>query len=187
MNAAVFFDRDGTIIVEKCYLSDPKDIEFYPGVQRALRRLRESGFKLIMVTNQSGIGRGYFTWDQLASVHRFIGKELEREGVRIDKIYVAPGTPDDPGRGRKPSPEFLFDARDELGIDLSRSYMVGDKAIDLECGRKAGVKKSVLVRTGYGAGLERAQPEQIPPAVVLDDFPAVADWILQVWENTRDS
>ena len=95
----------------------------------------------------------------------------------IEKIYFAPEAPEQPGRGRKPSPQFLFDARDEFGIDLSQSYLIGDKLIDLECGWNAGVKKSLLVRTGYGAGWERAADIRTRAAVV-DDLFAAAEWIL---------
>ncbi|MGA3267207.1 MAG: HAD hydrolase-like protein, partial [Verrucomicrobiota bacterium] len=83
-----------------------------------------------------------------------------------------------PGRGRKPSPQFLLDARDEFGVDLSQSWLIGDKLADLECGWNAGVKKCILVRTGYGAELERARPEKIKRAVVVDDLAQAAEWIL---------
>jgi D-glycero-D-manno-heptose 1,7-bisphosphate phosphatase len=104
---------------------------------------------------------------------------LARSGVRFEKVYVAPEAPEMPSRGRKPSPQFLFDARDEFGLDLSRCHMVGDKLIDLECGWNAGVKKSILVRTGYGAKLERKTPEALKPAVMVDDLTGAADWILK--------
>ena len=84
-------------------------------------------------------------------VHAALTKMLAAEGVRLEKIYVAPEAPDAPSRGRKPSPQFLLDARDEFQIDLSQSYFIGDKLIDLQCGWNAGVKKSILVRTGYGS------------------------------------
>ena len=99
--------------------------------------------------------------------------------MRFEKIYIAPEAPDQPSRGRKPSPQFLFDARDEFGLNLAESFMVGDKLIDLECGWNAGVKKSILVRTGYGAELERMSPQQLKNAVVVDDLRGVADWILE--------
>jgi D-glycero-D-manno-heptose 1,7-bisphosphate phosphatase len=97
--------------------------------------------------------------------------------VRFEKIYIAPEAPDQPSRGRKPSPQFLFDARDEFNLNLAESFMVGDKLIDLECGWNAGVKKSILVRTGYGAELEPAAPDHFARAIV-DGLPEMADWIL---------
>jgi D-glycero-D-manno-heptose 1,7-bisphosphate phosphatase len=129
-----------------------------------------------MVTNQSGVGRGYFSLEDVERVHRRIKEELAAGGAQLEKIYIAPEAPDKPSRGRKPSPEFLFDARDEFGIDLAQSYMIGDKAIDLECGWNAGVARSILVRTGYGAKVERESG--LEKAVVVDDLAAAAEWIL---------
>ena len=148
MNRAVFLDRDGTIIEEKHYLHRPEEVVIFAGAAPALKRLQSAGFKLIIVSNQSGVGRGYFTLADLESVNRHLCAELGRHGVRIDKIYFSPEAPDQPSRGRKPSPQFLFDARDEFALDLGQSYMIGDKLLDLECGWNAGVRKCLLVRTG---------------------------------------
>ena len=179
MKRAIFLDRDGTLIAEKNYLSRPEEVEIFPGAVAALKRLADAGFRLFVVTNQSGIGRGYFTMADAERVNAHIADELAREGVRFEKVYVAPEAPDQPSRGRKPSPQFLFDARDEFGLELAESFMVGDKLIDLECGWNAGVKLSLLVRTGYGAKLELKSPEQLTRARVLDGLTEVADWILQ--------
>ena len=179
MNRARFLDRDGTLIAEKNYLSRPEEVEIFAGVGAALKRLADAGFRLFVVTNQSGIGRGYFTLADAERVNAHVAQELAREGVRFEKVYIAPEAPDQPSRGRKPSPQFLFDARDEFGLDLAESFMVGDKLIDLECGWNAGVKKSLLVRTGYGAKLELNSPEPLTRAVVVDGLTEVADWILQ--------
>src|SRR5438874_1267534 len=165
MHAAVFLDRDGTLIVDKDYLSRPEEVVMLPGVGDALRKLQRAGFKLFVVSNQSGVGRGYFTMADVGKVNERICDELEKEGVRFEKIYVAPEAPDQPSRGRKPSPQFLFDARDEFQLDLSCSYVIGDKLIDLECGWNAGVKKSLLIRTGYGADLERKSPAELATAI----------------------
>lgn len=174
----MFLDRDGTLNVERNYLSDPAQLELLPGVPAALKRLQDAGFRLFIVTNQSGIGRGYYTEADLHRVNARLLELLAPHGVRFEKIYFAPEAPEQPGRGRKPSPQFLFDARDEFGLDLARSYMVGDKLADLECGWNAGVKRSILVRTGYGAEVEKHDPAELARAVVLDDLPAVAEWIL---------
>ena len=133
----------------------PKTWKFFPATPAGLKRLADAGFKLFIVSNQSGVGRGYFTLADVERVNEHLCRELARDGVRFEKIYIAPEAPDQPSRGRKPSPQFLFDARDEFGLDLAQSFMIGDKLIDLECGWNAGVKKSILVRTGYGAELER--------------------------------
>jgi D-glycero-D-manno-heptose 1,7-bisphosphate phosphatase len=178
MNGAVFVDRDGTLIREAEYLSRVEGVVILPGAGAALTRLQDAGFKLFIVSNQSGVGRGYFTMAEVEAVHRHLVGEFAREGVRFEKIYVAPEAPDQPSRGRKPSPQFLFDARDEFGVDLSRSYMIGDKLIDLECGWNAGVRRSLLVRTGYGVELERQARESLSRATVVDDLTAAAAWIL---------
>lgn len=183
MNRAIFLDRDGTLIVEKNYLHRPEDVEVFPGTGAALKKLGAAGFQLFIVTNQSGIGRGYFTLAQAEAANARVTEILARDGVRFEKIYLAPEAPDQPSRGRKPSPQFLFDARDEFGVDLAQSFMVGDKLIDLECGWNAGVKQSILVRTGYGAKQERESREHISRAVVVDDLSGLAEWILSVKRN----
>ena len=178
MNRAIFLDRDGTLIVEKNYLHKPEDVEIFPGVGAALKRLSDAGYKLIMVTNQAGVGRGYYTMADVEKVHAHLAAEFARDGVRFEKIYVAPEPPGAPSYGRKPKPQFLFDARDEFGLDLAQSFIVGDKLLDVECGWNAGVKKSLLVRTGYGAELERTEPAALARAVVVDGIPEAAAWIL---------
>jgi D,D-heptose 1,7-bisphosphate phosphatase len=178
MNRAIFLDRDGTLIVEKNYLHRPEDVEVFPGAGAALKKLSDAGFKLLVVTNQSGIGRGYFTMADAESVNARVNQELARAGVHFEKTYIAPEAPDQPSRVRKPSPQFLFDARDEFNLNLAESYMVGDKLIDLECGWNAGVKKSILVRTGYGAGVERDNAEQIKRAIIVNGLTEMVDWIL---------
>ena len=179
MDRAVFLDRDGTMIVEKNYLCRPEDVQIFPATPVGLKQLCDAGFKLFIVSNQSGIGRGYFTFADAERVNEHLCRELARHGVRLEKIYLAPEAPDQQSHGRKPSPQFLFDARDEFHVDLAQSYMIGDKLADLECGWNAGVKKSILVRTGYGAELERESPEKISRAVVVDDLTGAAEWILR--------
>jgi D-glycero-D-manno-heptose 1,7-bisphosphate phosphatase len=178
MRPAVFFDRDGTLIEERHYLSRPEDVAVFPGAGPALSRLRGAGFRLFIVSNQSGVGRGYFTLDDVDRVNERVCREFEAHGVTFDKIYIAPEAPDQPSRGRKPSPRFLFDARDEFGLDLARSYVVGDKRIDLECGWNAGVNRALLVRTGYGAEVERSARGGPGAAVVVDNLGQAVDWIL---------
>src|SRR5208282_4682859 len=185
MKPAVFLDRDGTLIAEKNYLRRPEDVVILPGAAAGLQRLGGAGFQLFIVSNQSGVGRGYCTLADVERVNEHLHGELARAGVRLEKVYFAPEAPDQPSRGRKPSPQFLFDARDEFGVDLAQSYMIGDKLIDLECGWNAGVKQSILVRTGYGAELVRAEPEKIKRAVVVEDLAGAADWILSALHRER--
>lgn len=178
MNRAIFLDRDGTLIKEKEYLRDPAQVEIYPEAFTGLQRLAAAGFTLFMVTNQSGVGRGYFTMADVDQVNARVVQEFQQHGVTFRKIYIAPEAPDQPSRGRKPSPQFLFDARDEFDLDLASSFMIGDKLIDLECGWNAGVRASLLVRTGYGRKVERDAPAQLARAEVVDDLTAAANWIL---------
>ena len=175
----VVLDRDGTIIAERHYLSDPRQIPLLPGSVEGLRRMLEMGLGLVVITNQSGVGWGLFTMAEVETVNAYVAAEFAKHGVAFEKIYVAPEAPDQPSRGRKPSPQFLFDARDEFGVNLARSYMVGDKLIDMECGWNAGVERSILVRTGYGAKTEQEAAGQITRVVVVNNLPAGADWILR--------
>ncbi|MGH7969224.1 MAG: D-glycero-alpha-D-manno-heptose-1,7-bisphosphate 7-phosphatase, partial [Limisphaerales bacterium] len=126
MDQAVFLDRDGTLIEERNYLSRAEDVVVLSGVGLALKKLQKQGLKLFIVSNQSGVGRGYFTLADVDKVNQRLLSELAQHGVRFEKIYIAPEAPGAPSRGRKPSPQFLYDARDEFGLDLARSYMVGD-------------------------------------------------------------
>jgi D-glycero-D-manno-heptose 1,7-bisphosphate phosphatase len=184
MHPAIFLDRDGTIIEDRNYISRPEQVVILPGAPSVLRQLQAAGFKLFIVSNQSGVGRGYFTLADVEKVNDHIRQEFGREGVIFNKIYVAPEAPDTPSRGRKPSPQFLFDARDEFGIDLAQSYIMGDKMIDLECGWNAGVRRPVLVRTGHGSKTERDYHGKITAAIVVDDLPAAAAWILAQTNQT---
>jgi histidinol-phosphate phosphatase family protein len=177
MRPAVFLDRDGTLIEDRHYLHRPEEVQLFPGAVEALRRLRDAGFALFLVTNQSGVGRGYFPLEDVERVHQRLLADLG-SGPWFERIYVAPEAPEQPSRGRKPSPQFLFDARDEFGVDLARSYMVGDKLIDLECGWNAGVARALLVRTGYGAKQEAGATGELAKAVVVNDLTQAADWIL---------
>ncbi len=179
MNRAVFLDRDGVLIEERNHLHRVEDVVFIPGAASALKRLYDTGFKLFIVSNQSGVGRGYFTLADVERVNAHVSAEFERHGARFDKIYIAPEAPEQSSRGRKPLPQFLFDARDEFGLDLAQSYMIGDKLIDLECGWNAGVKRSILVRTGHGVQEERKAADALARAVVVGDLPAAAEWIMR--------
>src|SRR6266513_270001 len=118
MSPAVFLDRDGTLIEEKDYLSDPDQVVILPGVPQALRRLQNTGFKLFIVSNQSGVGRGYFSLADVEKVNAHLATAFARAAVRFEKIYIAFEAPDQPSHGRKPSPQYLFDARDEFNLDL---------------------------------------------------------------------
>ncbi|MDP7585695.1 MAG: HAD family hydrolase [Verrucomicrobiota bacterium] len=172
---AIFLDRDGTLIVETGYLHEPDKVELIPGAGEAVQRLAERGFELFIVTNQAGIGLGYYAEEQMHAVNERVAVEFAKFGVAFHKIYFAPEAPDQPSRNRKPSPQMLLDARDEFGIDLDASYMVGDKVSDIECGWNAGVKCSILVRTGYGSGHESQLGQATEPLAVFETLGDFAD------------
>lgn len=145
---AIFLDRDGTLMADVHYCCDPAKVAVFPDVADALRQLKRSGFKLIMVTNQSGIGRGYFGEDDYRAVQKEFLRQLG-EGF-IDATYYCPDPPGTNSLRRKPAPGMIFEAQREHNLALARSYCIGDKASDVECGRNAGVK-TILVQTGRGA------------------------------------
>jgi HAD superfamily hydrolase (TIGR01662 family) len=145
---AVFFDRDGTLMEEVHYCGDPARVRIYPGVPEGLRRLREAGFRTFIVSNQSGIGRGLITEAQYRTVQAELIAQIG-EGL-IDGSYFCPEAPGTASKRRKPEPAMLLEAAAEFDLDLSHSWMIGDKSADVECGRRAGVK-TILVLTGYGA------------------------------------
>jgi D-glycero-D-manno-heptose 1,7-bisphosphate phosphatase len=145
---AVFFDRDGTLMEEVHYCSDPELVKVFPGVASALDNLRAAGFAIVVVSNQSGIGRGMFTDEQYQAVQ---AEFLRQAGSgRIEASYYCPDAPGVPSTCRKPEPGMLLQAARDLDLDLAASWIVGDKAADVECGRRAGTR-TILVRTGYGA------------------------------------
>jgi D-glycero-D-manno-heptose 1,7-bisphosphate phosphatase len=167
---AVFFDRDGTLMEETGYCSDPALVRVFPGVPAALRRLKDAGFGVFVITNQSGIGRGYFTDQQYAAVQ---DEFLRQAGPgAIDAAYYCPDAPDVPSRCRKPEPGMVLQAAVEHAIDLGASYFVGDKAADIECGRRAGTR-TILVLTGYGAA------QNCEADFTCADVVAAVDWILR--------
>jgi D-glycero-D-manno-heptose 1,7-bisphosphate phosphatase len=146
LSAAVFIDRDGTIIEDADYCSQPKQVKVFPGVPQALRRLKSNGFKLIVITNQSGIGRGFFTVDEYRSVESEVSRQLGH-GL-IAATYFCPDVPGQISSHRKPSPGMILQAKRDHQIDLTRSFFIGDKEIDVECGRNAGVR-TIRVQTGF--------------------------------------
>jgi D-glycero-D-manno-heptose 1,7-bisphosphate phosphatase len=142
---AVFVDRDGTIMKDADYCSDPKQVQIFPGIPESLRRLKSNGFKLIIITNQSGIGRGFFTIEQYRAVEAEVSRQLGN-GL-VDATYFCPDVPGQHSSCRKPAPGMILQATQEHRLDLSRSFFIGDKEIDAECGRNAGVR-TIRVQTG---------------------------------------
>ena len=149
----VLLDRDGTLIVERHYLSDPRDVELLPHVGMALRQLHQLGLGLVLITNQSAIRRGMFDEARLREIHERLEALLAEAGVRLDGIYHCPHAPDDRCVCRKPQPGLVERASHELGFDPETSFVIGDKRSDVELGQRIGAT-TFLVRTGYGAQVE---------------------------------
>ncbi len=180
LRAAVFMDRDGTLVRERGYLADPDELELLPGVPGALQNLRAAGFALIVISNQSGVGRGLFPLTRVHEAMARLRRLLRDHGVELDAIYFCPHRPDEGCTCRKPGPGLLERAAVDQGLALGRSVMIGDKLIDAEAGRRSG-GRGVLVRTGYGADEERRRgsvPAESAPDRVCDDFVAAAKWVI---------
>jgi D-glycero-D-manno-heptose 1,7-bisphosphate phosphatase len=186
MRSAVFLDRDGTINPDKGYMNHPDLMELYPGAATAIRLMQEAGLAVVVTTNQAGIAKGFLTEDTLGRIHARMEQLLTAEGARLDGLYYCPHSPRDgnpPYRQecdcRKPSVGMAERAAADLGLDLSRSYVVGDKRTDVEFGRNAGAI-TVLVLTGYGRGeWEFNRGTFPPPDHVAQDLTAAADWIIE--------
>jgi len=184
VSAAVFVDRDGTLIEEVGYLDRPERITLYPFTADAIRALNRAGIRIVMVTNQSGIARGFFTEAVVEECHRNMADVLARRGAHIDAYYYCPHHPD--GRVaeyavhcdcRKPGRALVDRAIRELGVDPRQSFTVGDRWVDIGLARTVGAR-GLLVRTGYGAGEEHKRPGELQADAVVDNFAAAASWIL---------
>ncbi len=140
LHRAVFLDRDGTIAKDVPYCRRVEDFEILPHVPDAIRLLNQAGYKVVVITNQSGIARGYFTQETLLSIHDKMTAELKEHGASIDAIYVCPHHPDEGCQCRKPSPTLLSRAATDIGLALDRSYMIGDDLKDVGAGRAAGCR-----------------------------------------------
>ncbi len=165
-NKAIFLDRDGVINKEVSYLSNPDDFEFIEGSIEALKLLKKKGFLLIIITNQAGIARGFFTIGILRTIHNKMTNILKENNVILDDIYFCPHHPDftGPCDCRKPNPGMILEAQVNFNIDLSNSYMVGDTLNDIETG-KATKCKTVLVLTGYGNDEQKKIQSIIPDMI----------------------
>lgn len=148
MKKAIFLDRDGVINKDLGYVHTIKDFHFLPGVFEALRTFDSLGYLLIIVTNQSGIGRGYYTQNNFKMLTDWMKKRLQEAGIEIAGVYHCPHHPDDGCDCRKPQPGLILQAAKDFDIDLSRSWMIGDKQSDIEAARRAGVKNAILLGSG---------------------------------------
>ena len=193
MRPAVFLDRDGTMIEDVGYLDAIDRVAFYPWTIDAVRALNRAELAVVVVTNQSGIARGYFSESLVEATHRHISARLEAGRARVDAYYYCPhhpgGTVDPYARAcdcRKPAAGLIERAAADLGLDAARSFVVGDKWIDVRLARAVGAR-AILVRTGSGAAEEMRAPAGVAADAVVDNLAAAASWILRNPQSaTRD-
>ena len=184
MHVAVFLDRDGTINEEMGYINHLDRFVLLSSAAAAIRRINESGLKAVVITNQSGAARGYFSVDLIDQVHRKMCRLLEEEGAFLEGIYTCTHAPPSEGESggcgcRKPKIGLMQQAAQELNLDLEKSYVVGDRFKDVEMARNAGAK-AILVLTGYGKGeLEFLGPSsKVQADFVAEDLAEAVEWIL---------
>lgn len=172
---AVFLDRDGVLIEDTNYVGHVDEVKLIDSSPQALRRLKDAGFLLFVVTNQSGVARGYFTREQVDEIHALLDGYFTKAGVALDRYYICPHHPEDNCDCRKPKPKFLLDAAREFALDLARCYMVGDRVTDVKCGQNAGTR-TVLVLTG--GGRDAQAKNEVAPDHIAADVGAAVNWIL---------
>jgi D-glycero-D-manno-heptose 1,7-bisphosphate phosphatase len=184
LKRAVFLDRDGTIIEDVGYLHRAEQLALYPWTADAIRALNRAGLPVVVVTNQSAIARGLLTEPVLADIHRELSGRLAAGGATVDAYYYCPHHPDGPVAEyamacdcRKPAAGLIERAARELGLDPHRSYVVGDKWVDVGLARAVGAR-AILVRSGHGAAEEQERPVHLDADAVLDNLAAAASWIL---------
>lgn len=184
MRRAVFLDRDGTVIEERGYLGDVALIELFPYSTAAMRDLMAAGYALVVVTNQAGVARGYFDEATVRSVHAHLDARLRAEGVVVDGYYYCPHHPDGVVEGyrgecrcRKPAPGMVEDAARDLGIDVARSWVVGDTWLDVGLAVRSGAR-GILVRTGHGTRVEPDRPEGVEAAAIVANLGDAVRFIL---------
>lgn len=181
----VFLDRDGTVNRDTGYVRSPQELDLLPGVVQAVARLNRAGARVVLVTNQSAIARGFITVDQLKTIHAVLLTRLEAEGARLDAIYYCPHHPNDDCRCRKPQPAMIHRAVADLALDLSRAYVIGDQPRDIELARHVGAR-GILVLSGQTTreAVQAMEPSGIPPHFVAEDLCDAVAWIM---EDSRKS
>lgn len=183
MNRAVFLDRDGTINVDTGYISDPDDLVFIKGAKKGVKLLKDNGFLVFIVTNQSGIGRRYFSLKRFNAVNERLLSLFSKDGIKIDGIYFCPHHPNKKCRCRKPKPKIVYDIAKKYEIDLKKSYFVGDKLIDVQTGKNAGCKTILLDATTT----QRIEDEEdwTQPDFVGEDLYEAGKWIVRHRKKKR--
>lgn len=178
-NIAVFLDRDGTINEDVGYVSKVENFHLMPGIKPALSLLQDMGFKLFVVSNQSGVGRGIITAKELEIINQKMIEELKTDEIEFDGITYCPHRPDDKCRCRKPSPKMINDFAKKFNINSKKSYMVGDKISDVLTGKNAGCRTVLLLTEEESVNLDEDDEEWPSPDYVADDLPAAVEWILK--------
>lgn len=176
-NRAVFIDRDGTMARDVNYCRHPEDFELFPNTARAIKLLNEHGFKVIVITNQSGIARGYFTKEALAQIHEKMKAELAKIGAWVDGIFYCPHHPDDNCDCRKPKPKLVLQAAKKHNIELERSFVVGDLELDIGLGKAAGCT-TILLRDSL------QEDTSISPDYIASDLLEATQYVLR-WNNRK--
>jgi D-glycero-D-manno-heptose 1,7-bisphosphate phosphatase len=184
VNKAVFLDRDGTIVEDIGYMNSPDQIQFIPGAIEAIKKLNQAGYKVVVITNQAGVARGLITEDMLQTIDKTLHKFILNGGAHLDGLYYCPHHPEhgtypykQACECRKPHPGLIKRAHRDLDVDLSRSFMIGDKATDVEAGKRAGTK-TILVLSGRG--LQEKNRLKDTPDKIADNLGQAVDWILSV-------
>ena len=185
VRSAVFLDRDGTLLEEAGYLDRLERLVFFPYSLEAMRLLNRAGYAVVIITNQSGVGRGLYEEAFVHRAHEAMDERVRAAGARIDGYYYCPHHPEAEVEKyrrdcdcRKPGPGMLRQAAADLGLDIARSFTVGDKWTDVQAGGAAGAR-GILVRTGYGRSSEAAPQRPLEPAAIVDDVIAATAWILR--------
>jgi len=176
LQPAVFLDRDGTINQDTGYIDSPERLFIIDGAASAIKRLNSKGFRVVVITNQSGVGRGYFTKEAADSVNKKLEEVLKREGAHLDGIYYCPHHPDDNCECRKPRIGLLEKAKNDLAIDFKKSYVIGDKGSDIEIAQSIG-GKGILVLTG--SGKDEKQKLDHEPSYIATDLKDAVEWIIK--------
>lgn len=186
---ALFLDRDGTLNFDRVYINDPKLIELIPGAAEALVEAKKAGYLFIVVTNQSGVGRGLIPPDQIEKIHRRLDELLEPYGVKISSYKICPHAPKDKCQCRKPSPKLVLEAARDFSLDLEKCSFIGDKWTDVQTGLNAKCGASILLRSGKGLEEEKMwkiQGKPNPqPSYVADDLQDAVEWLLAKADAAR--
>jgi D-glycero-D-manno-heptose 1,7-bisphosphate phosphatase len=184
MSRLVLIDRDGTINVERHYLSSPEQIELFPDTAEGIKLLKSLGLPVAVVTNQSAIGRGYFDLAMLEEIHDRLHAVLEASGASVDAVYFCPHLPEDECNCRKPLTDMAQRAAADFNAELSDSFVIGDNVCDIELGKNVNAT-TILVRTGYGARTE--QEKKTAPDYIVENLFEAANLIKGILENDTNT